>query len=106
MVEQEYREDFKFIRVIRRQVINAARKGANKEVADCCASTKVNVQHVCGTRERRNRGGGGRGTIRMCMDVVGGWREYVDTWMGVVGDSGRREGVGRRMCGCDSIIVA
>ena len=22
------------------------------------------------------------------------------------GDSGRREGVGRRMCGCDSIIVA
>ena len=25
--------------------------------------------------------------------------------MGVVGDSGRREGVGRRMCGCGGVIV-
>ena len=25
--------------------------------------------------------------------------------MGVVGDSGRREGVGRRICGCGGVIV-
>ena len=39
-------------------------------------------------REEREEGEGGRGTIRMCMDVGGGGRD-----------------VSRRVCGCGGVIV-